>query len=358
MGCGLEERHREENKMLTHKGTQKLKTERLVLRRFTLEDAQEMFDNWATDEKVTKYLSWNLHSSVKETKTILADWVKQYENPETYNWVIEYNGTIIGNISIHTLSNKHSRGEVGYCMGSKYWNMGIMTEAFRAVLKYLFEEVGFHRICGFHDTRNIGSGRVMQKNGMKFEGIFREHMLRKGGVYGDVAWYGIIKDDWLVQKEIAEYISLPVIFNYFIDLPKISDGEIELVCTEKRPAKPEKKHVPSYEFDIVKDSVHIGKAGLRIGYTEGLYYGGNIGYCIDEKHRGHSYAEKACRLLAPVMRAHGMKKVIITNERDNIPSKRTCEKLGEKLLRVAELPEWTELYAEGQRYQNIFEWSV
>lgn len=97
---------------------------------------------------------------------------------------------------------------------------------------------------------------------------------------------------------------------------------------------------------------------MRIGYTDGLYYGGQIGYGIDEQYRGHGYAEKACRLLVPVTRAHGMKKVLITNNHTNIASKRTCEKLGAKLIHIARLPEWHDLFKEGKRFVNIFEWSV
>ena len=60
----------------------------------------------------------------------------------------------------------------------------------------------------------------------------------------------------------------------------------------------------------------------------------------------------------PVTRAHGMKKVLITNNHTNIASKRTCEKLGAKLIHIARLPEWHDLFKEGKRFVNIFAWSV
>jgi tagatose 1,6-diphosphate aldolase len=215
-----------------------------------------------------------------------------------------------------------------------------------------------HKICAKHDTENIASGRVMQKCGMKQEGVLREQSCRKDGTYGGFAYYGILRDEWQVQKEIDEYIALPCVFDGFADPPRLSDGEIELVCAEKKPAIPEKNYVPAYDFDICKDGQRIGGINLRAGYTASLYYGGNIGYNIDQSQRGHGYAEKACRLLVPVIKAHGMKKVIISNEKDNLASKRTCEKLGAKFMRVATLPEWTELYRDGQRFVNIFEWNI
>jgi len=166
------------------------------------------------------------------------------------------------------------------------------------------------------------------------------------------------KEEKEVQEEIAYYNSLPVVFFGFIDVPELTDGEIELVCVATKSAIPEKNWVPSYEFEIRRDGRRIGEMNLRVGYTDSLYYGGHIGYAVDERHRGHGYAAKACRLLVPVIRAHGMKKVIITNEYSNIASKRTCEKLGAKFIRVARIPEWHDLYKEGQRFLNIFEWSM
>lgn len=163
---------------------------------------------------------------------------------------------------------------------------------------------------------------------------------------------------WKILQEIAYYKSLPVVFDGFIDLPNLTDGEIELVCIDKKSAVPEMKWVPSYEFEIRRNSSRVGEISLRIGYTDGLYYAGQIGYGVDERHRGHGYAEKACRLLGSVIRAHGMKKVLITNNHTNIASKRTCEKFGAKLIRTASLPEWHNLYMEGQRFENIFEWNI
>ncbi|HML46150.1 MAG TPA: GNAT family N-acetyltransferase [Clostridia bacterium] len=136
------------------------------------------------------------------------------------------------------------------------------------------------------------------------------------------------------------------------------DGEIELVCTGKMPAVPEKKWVPAYAFEVRKEGVRIGEVNLRVGYTASLYYGGQIGYNIDEAHRGHGYAGRACRLLAPVLRGHGMTKALITNDRNNLASRRVCEKLGATLIRVARLPQWHSLYQDGMRYVNVFEWIV
>jgi len=161
-----------------------------------------------------------------------------------------------------------------------------------------------------------------------------------------------------VPDEIAYYNAMPYKFDDFITVPTLTDGEIFLVCTEKFPAEPERNIVPSYIFIICKGGEKIGGINLRIGYSERLYYGGQIGYGLYEAHRGNGYAVAACRLIAQVAKAHGMEKLLITNNYTNTASRRVCEKLGARLVRVARLPEWTDLYKDGQRFSNIYEWNI
>jgi len=161
-----------------------------------------------------------------------------------------------------------------------------------------------------------------------------------------------------IQDEIAYYSTLPHVFDDFLDAPKLTDGDVRLVLATKHPADPEKGWVPMYEFDIYWGSERIGDIRLRVGFTEGMYYSGHIGYAIKEAHRGKGYALRACRLLVPVARYHAMTKLLITNDDSNLPSYRVCEKLGAKFIRKAELPTWHDMYEEGHRYMNIFEWDL
>lgn len=182
--------------MLTHKGTQHIKTERLYLRRFTVSDAQTMFDNWANDERVTKYLSWSPHGTVELTKQLLEVWCAAYERPETYNWAIEYNGKIIGSISVVRISNKSEYADIGYCIGFDYWNKGITTEAAKAVIDYLFTEVGVNRVGISHAVKNPASGKVAQKCGLTFEGTKKEYFKTSNGEFLDISDHGIIRREW------------------------------------------------------------------------------------------------------------------------------------------------------------------
>ncbi len=188
--------------MLLHKGTETISANRIILRRFELYDAYAMFKNWANDCSVTKFLSWEPHDNVEVTKKIVEQWINEYNNNNIYNWAIELKeiGEVIGGISIVKLEEKYYSCEIGYCMSSMYWGKGIMSEALNTVINYLFSEVGFNRIEAKYDTKNVASGKVMAKSGMKYEGTLRQVKLRNNEEFYDLAVYSILKNDWLNDK--------------------------------------------------------------------------------------------------------------------------------------------------------------
>ena len=156
---------------MNHIGTQYIETERLILRRFEPSDAPAMFANWASDDEVTKFLTWPTHADVSVTEGILGQWVPQYEKDDYYNWAIvlkEHGSQPIGNINVAHWSEDREAPEIGYCMGRRWWHQGIMSEALGAVLDFLFDQVGVERIVALHDTNNPHSGGVMRKCGMVF----------------------------------------------------------------------------------------------------------------------------------------------------------------------------------------------
>ena len=181
---------------MEHKGTTRLETDRLILRRYTTADAEPMYANWASDPEVSKYLTWPTHSSVEVTKSLVTDWIARYENPDYYNWVIELkeNGEVVGNISVVEIKERAEAAIIGYCMGKSWWGRGIMPESLTAVMQYLFDEVGMNRVAACHDSNNPKSGRVMQKAGMKYEGTLRGAGRNNQGIM-DQVWYGLLKED-------------------------------------------------------------------------------------------------------------------------------------------------------------------
>ncbi len=183
--------------MLTHKGTKRIETQRLILRRAVIEDAQAMFDNWASDDEVTKYLTWPTHSCVEVTSTVVADWVEGYEQDNYYQWIIELKelGQPIGSISAVRLDERTHSAVIGYCIGARWWHRGMMSEALKAVIDFLFTEVGMNRIEAWHAPQNPHSGGVMKKCGMKYEGTLRASDRNNQGIC-DAVHYAILRSEW------------------------------------------------------------------------------------------------------------------------------------------------------------------
>lgn len=182
---------------MNHQGTQTLLTDRLILRRFYMTDAEAMYRNWASDPEVTKFLMWQPHPSVEESRRILAEWSNHYVNHAYYVWAIVWKETEepIGCISVNTIEEKTRCMTIGYCLGRAWWQRGIMTEAFRAVIRFLFEQVGVNRIEARHDPDNPASGAVMKNSGLIYEGTLRQAMLSNRGIT-DACMYSILKEEY------------------------------------------------------------------------------------------------------------------------------------------------------------------
>ena len=180
---------------MNHLGTKYIETERLILRRFTIEDAEEMYRNWASDPEVTEYLTWPPHADVEVTKAVLTDWIQKYEDPLSYKWgiVVKESGELIGDISAKSI-DKVNTANLGWCIGKKWWGKGYMPEAAEAVKAFLFDEVGFERLEAIHDADNPKSGRVMQKIGMVKEGVHRKRGRNNRGIIDEV-WYAILREE-------------------------------------------------------------------------------------------------------------------------------------------------------------------
>lgn len=182
--------------MLNHKGTVTLQTPRLTLRRAVMEDAQAMFQNWASDPDVTKFLTWPAHENISVTRKVLHSWIKNYEASDYYLWIIVLKDIQqpVGSISVVSKNDSTEMAHIGYCLGRNWWHMGIMTEALQAVMDYLFDEVGFSRLESRHDPNNPHSGAVMRKCGMYLESITRKSDRNNQGIV-DACNYALLKEE-------------------------------------------------------------------------------------------------------------------------------------------------------------------
>lgn len=182
---------------MKHLGTKIIETERLILRRCAVEDAEFMYRDWASDPEVTKYLTWPAHTCVEDSRAILQKWVKEYEKNSFYLWAIEPKelGQPIGSISVVETSEEANWVEIGYCIGRSWWHRGYVSEALKALIPFFFEEVGVGRIQARHDPRNIHSGAVMRKCGMTCEGILRRADRNNQGIC-DAVIYSILREEY------------------------------------------------------------------------------------------------------------------------------------------------------------------
>lgn len=182
---------------MVHKGTQRLETDRLILRRLTLEDAPAMFRNWARDPRVTRYLSWPPHADVGVSRAVLGDWEGHYPKEDYYHWGIELKegGILIGSIGAVEQNDNISMVHVGYCIGYDWWHQGYTSEALSELIRFFFEEVGLNRIESCHEPANVHSGHVMEKCGLRYEGLLRQ-TIRKGDQLADARLYAILKEDF------------------------------------------------------------------------------------------------------------------------------------------------------------------
>lgn len=186
---------------MNHQGTVVLETERLVLRPFRLTDAKDMYHNWASQDNVTRYLTWPTHTSEDVSKSVLELWVGNYKDMKYYQWCIEWkeNHQAIGSFAIVHMEEDIDAVEIGYCIGEEYWHRGIVSEAFREVIKFLFEKVECNRIYARHDICNPNSGKVMKKSGLIYEGTLLEAGKNNTGIC-DLAVYGITKKLYTGKK--------------------------------------------------------------------------------------------------------------------------------------------------------------
>lgn len=153
-----------------------VETQRLVLRRPQPEDASAMFNGWAQNTEVTRYLTWRPHTSLKESQTVLAGAIAAWNAETRFPYMItrKETGEVMGMIDPRIEGLKVG---IGYVIGRAYWGNGYMPEATLAMISWAFRQSTIHRVYATTDLENIASQRVLEKAGMLCEGILREYII-------------------------------------------------------------------------------------------------------------------------------------------------------------------------------------
>lgn len=173
-----------------------LETEDLILRKPRLKDAGDIF-RYASDEAVSRYVLWDPHRSVGETRSFIRDLRSRIRAGFPSSWAVELRNTgkVIGTIGFVWYSPENRSAELGYSFSREYWNHGYATQALSAVIDSLFRSIPVNRLEAQHDVRNPASGRVMEKCGLRQEGVLRNRIVNKGE-YVDTALWSILRSDW------------------------------------------------------------------------------------------------------------------------------------------------------------------
>lgn len=173
-----------------------LKTPRLVLRPFALDDAKEV-QRQAGHPDVAATTATIPHPYPDGlAEQWIASHAKFFEAGTGVEWAmtIAETGKLVGCISLMGISKMHKRGEIGYWVGKEFWGQGYCTEATKAVIQYSFEKLNFNKVTSRHMHINPASGKVMLKAGMQQEGILRKDYF-KNGEFADMVVYGILKGE-------------------------------------------------------------------------------------------------------------------------------------------------------------------
>lgn len=176
---------------MNHLGTKTIKTERLVLRKFTLDDAKEIYEGFINQDDFLYYANKEKRTLEEEIES-LNGIDEKYNNLEYYNWLITFNNKVIGAIHLN-VNNYNESVEFSYAIDDRYQGNGYMTEALESIKNFCLNEMKVNRIYGGCEINNIASKKVMEKCGFVYEGTLRNYLKLKDG-YHDMYLYSIINE--------------------------------------------------------------------------------------------------------------------------------------------------------------------
>ena len=153
-------------------GTAELFTERLTLRRYRLYDAADLYERFGTDEVMFRYSGWNPYATPEMAQETVQRFIASYEDDHSYSWIMDFDDELVGTIGAYDA--QEDRIEVGFSVARVCWGRGYAAEALRAVLRYLTENEGFHRVTAWCAAENVASRKTMEKAGMQLVSVEKD----------------------------------------------------------------------------------------------------------------------------------------------------------------------------------------
>lgn len=175
-----------------------IETERLFLRRFTLEDLED-FHEYAKDPLVGPPAGWKPHESKEESLEILKSFVS---SEDIFAMALKSSGKVIGSLGCHEDRKREYKGGVmiGYVLSSPYWGNGLMSEAVEGLLDYIFLTLGMDLVSAYHYPFNEKSGKVLKKAGLVYEGTIRKCSVLPAGEVVDDVCYSMTREEFFRKR--------------------------------------------------------------------------------------------------------------------------------------------------------------
>ena len=171
-----------------------LETDRLILRGWKESDLYDFYE-YAKEPEVGPAAGWKPHEKIEESQRILNDFIKKQQ---VWAIVLKENDKVIGSIGLHDDEKRRldNAKMMGYVLSKDYWGQGLMTEAAKRVVKYVFEDMKIDVLSIYHYPFNKASKRVIEKCNLKFDGILRCATKRFDGIIFDDYCYSILKNEY------------------------------------------------------------------------------------------------------------------------------------------------------------------
>ena len=152
------------------------RTSRLAARPATSVDAQLVFDSYASDPAVAKYMTWRPHRSVADTIEFLGRCERVWADGSAFPWTLrlDQDGELVGMIEIRVRAHTVN---LGYALARRWWRQGLMSEAVQAVVSWAFAQPEIYRVWATCDVENVGSARLLERVGMQREGVLRRWLI-------------------------------------------------------------------------------------------------------------------------------------------------------------------------------------
>ena len=183
--------------MFKHMGTQTIETERLILRKFEDGDADDMYNNWASNPKVQLEYGEPVYLSKEEVRELLDKWTNSYCNSNFYRWaiILKESNVNIGQIAFCRVYEDVATAEIEYCIGENYWGNRFASEALNSLIDYMLHSSDINKLEAFHRAANPNSGRVLEKSIMKKVSTVKRFELLGKDPEGEIC-YAITKDEY------------------------------------------------------------------------------------------------------------------------------------------------------------------